>query len=106
MFKRMNRREVLGLGVGGAAVMALGGLVPTNARASGRVLTINTLAAAAAVNVPLPAGLRATLPTLDGSAAPEIQPPAKITQIVQPVLAGPPGLGAGEGIGRGSGRGK
>src|SRR3546814_13136661 len=43
MFKRMNRREVLGLGVGGAAVMALGGLVPTNARASGRVLTINTL---------------------------------------------------------------
>jgi len=96
MYKHMNRREVLGLGIGGAAVMALGGLVPTRAYAAGRVLTINTLAATAAVNVPLQAGLRATLPTLAGYAAPEIQPTAKIPQIVQQVIAGASDLGDGD----------
>ncbi|OZI31252.1 hypothetical protein CAL29_25340 [Bordetella genomosp. 10] len=98
MLHYMNRRKFLGLGMGGAAVATLGGL-PSLARAAdvqGRVLKINTLAASAAVNVPLQAGLRSVLPTLAGYAAPEVQPTAKIPQIVQQVIAGASDLGDGD----------
>lgn len=98
MFHRMNRRKFLGLGAGGVAVATLGGFAPVAraAQSGGRVLKINTLASSAAVNVPLQAGIRAILPTLAGYAAPEVQPTAKIPQIVQQVIAGASDLGDGD----------
>ncbi|HEY0124295.1 MAG TPA: ABC transporter substrate-binding protein [Rhizobium sp.] len=88
----MNRRDVLRTGLAGACMIALGPI--SNALAqSGRVLKINTLASAAAVNVPMQAALRMELPKLAGFAAPEVRPTAKIPQIAQEVIAGSADLG-------------
>lgn len=76
----------------GMGVLALGPTAQALAQ-SGRVLKINTLASAAAINVPMQAALRSELAKLDGFAAPEVRPTAKIPQIAQEVIAGAADLG-------------
>lgn len=92
MIENMNRRGVLRAGLAGMGVMALGP-VPKVFAQSGRVLKINTLASAAAVNVPMQTALRSELQKIAGFAAPEVRPTAKIPQIAQEVIAGASDLG-------------
>lgn len=90
MLQNLNRRNLLALG---ASATALGSFPLARAAGPARVLKINTLASAAAVNVPMQYALRAELAKMPGFAAPEIQPTAKIPQIVQQVLSGASDLG-------------
>ncbi len=92
MVHNINRRQALRLGLGAAGVLAFNPLRRVLA-APGRVLKINTLASAAAVNVPLQAALRELLPATAGFAMPAMQPTAKISQIVQEVVTGGADLG-------------
>ena len=73
-------------------VLALGPVSKAFAQ-SGRVLKINTLASAAAINVPMQTALRSELQQIAGFAAPEVRPTAKISQIAQEVIAGSADLG-------------
>jgi len=123
MSERMTRRKALRLTIGavsGVGAVALRGISGTVGRlanggvrggiaaatgvmgagvgntafaASGRVLKIDTLASAAAVNVPMQAALRGLLQTQAGMAAPEVQPTARIPQIVQEVISGSADMG-------------
>ncbi|MGQ4274667.1 ABC transporter substrate-binding protein [Terrihabitans sp. B22-R8] len=88
----MSRRDVMRTGLAGMGMLALGPVSGAFAQ-SGRALKINTLASAAAVNVPMQAALRTELPQLAGFAAPEVRPTAKIPQIAQEVIAGSADLG-------------
>ncbi|MGU3495470.1 ABC transporter substrate-binding protein [Xanthobacteraceae bacterium A53D] len=96
-FGNLSRRGFLrtgaaaGLAASGLGVITLGGGFP--AQAAGRVLKINTLASAAAVNVPMQAGLLSELPQIAGFAAPEVRPTKKIPQIAQEVIAGAADMG-------------
>ncbi|AHF76587.1 NMT1/THI5 domain protein, transporter [Sodalis praecaptivus] len=92
MLHDINRRQALRLGLGAIGALALNPLRLAQA-AEGRVLKINSLASAAAVNVPLQAALRSILPTLPGYGQPAMQPTAKINQIVQEVVTGGADLG-------------
>lgn len=92
MFGDLSRRDAMKAGLGGLGVIAVGPVGSAFAQA-GRVLKINTLASAAAVNVPMQAALRSVLPTLPGFGAPEVRPTAKIPQIAQEVIAGASDLG-------------
>ena len=80
-------------GIVAAAGVAGAGVANTAFAAGGRVLKIDTLASAAAVNVPMQAALRGLLQTQTGMAAPEVQPTARIPQIVQEVISGSADLG-------------
>jgi NitT/TauT family transport system substrate-binding protein len=80
------------VGLAGMGAVALGP-VPRAFAQAGRVLKINTLASAAAVNVPMQAALRTELPLIAGFGAPEVRPTAKIPQIAQEVIAGSADLG-------------
>ncbi len=95
MFDDVNRRTVLRAGLGGLSVLALGPLSGMSGAfaQTGRVLKINTLASAAAVNVPMQAALRSGVGTMAGFAAPEVRPTKKIPQIAQEVIAGAADLG-------------
>ncbi|MCW2242104.1 ABC transporter substrate-binding protein [Azospirillum canadense] len=96
MFDDVNRRTVLRAGLGGLSVLALGPLAGSMQGAfaqTGRVLKINTLASAAAVNVPMQAALRSGVGMMAGFAAPEVRPTKKIPQIAQEVIAGAADLG-------------
>jgi len=92
MIGDVSRRGLLQAGMAGVGVIALGPVGKAFAQ-SGRVLKINTLASAAAVNVPMQAALRFELPKLKGFGAPEVRPTAKIPQIAQEVIAGAADLG-------------
>lgn len=92
MLGNINRRDVLRTGLAGAGMIALGPVSKAFAQ-SGRVLKINTLASAAAVNVPMQTALRMELQKIPGFAAPEVRPTAKIPQIAQEVIAGSADLG-------------
>ncbi|MBR0953580.1 ABC transporter substrate-binding protein [Bradyrhizobium canariense] len=96
MFEVMNRRSILRAGVaagaGGLSIITLGPVSSSFAQA-GRVLKVNTLASAAAVNVPMQAGLKSELAKIPGFASPEVRPTQKIPQIVQEVIAGGADLG-------------
>ncbi|SEP84603.1 NitT/TauT family transport system substrate-binding protein [Faunimonas pinastri] len=61
--------------------------------ADARVLKINTLASASAVNVPLQSALRSGLGEIAGFAPAEMRPTAKIPQIAQEVIAGAADMG-------------
>lgn len=91
MFESMNRRDLLRAGAGGLSALALGSGAAL--AAAPRTLKINTLASAAAVNVPMQSALRAGLGRIDGFAAAEVRPTAKIPQIAQEVVAGSVDLG-------------
>lgn len=93
MFESMNRRDLLKVGVGGLSVLALGGGVGGAFAAEARTLKINTLASAAAVNVPMQSALRSGLGKISGFTAAEVRPTAKIPQIAQEVIAGSADLG-------------
>lgn len=91
MFDAMNRRDVLKSGLGGLSMLMASGA--GSLAQTGRVLKVNALAATAAINVPLQAGLRAGLGQIAGFANAEVRPTAKIPQIVQEVIAGTADLG-------------
>jgi NitT/TauT family transport system substrate-binding protein len=99
MFEDMSRRGFLRAGVvagaGGLGMITLGPVSQAFAQA-GRVLKINTLASAAAVNVPMQAALQTELAKIPGFAAPEVRPTKKIPQIGQEVIAGAADLGDGD----------
>lgn len=87
----ISRRHLL---MGGAAGLTATFLGPVpRAFAQQRVLKINTLASAAAVNVPMQYALRKGIARFDGYGAPEVRPTARIPQIAQEVIAGASDLG-------------
>lgn len=88
----IDRRQLLHTGFGAAGMMMLGP-VPAALAQTRRVLKVNTLASAAAVNVPMQAALRSLLGKIDGFADAEARPTAKIPQIAQEVIAGTADLG-------------
>ncbi|WP_081803626.1 ABC transporter substrate-binding protein [Halotalea alkalilenta] len=92
MFDSIDRRNVLRLSMGGLGMLALGPFLPAFA-SGGRVLRINTLAATAAVNVPMQVALKEGLAAIPGFAAPEVQPTARIPEIAKQVLAGQSDIG-------------
>lgn len=87
MFANMTRRDVLRTGLAGMSVVALGPAARAFAQ-SARVLRVNSLAATAAINVPMQAALRGELPKIAGFGEPEVRPTARIPQIAQEVIAG------------------
>lgn len=91
-FLRAGAGAGLALGLGGTGLITLGPVAQAVAQ-TGRVLKINTLASAAAINVPMQAALKGILPTLAGFAAPEVRPTKKIPQIAAEVIAGAADLG-------------
>jgi NitT/TauT family transport system substrate-binding protein len=93
MFQSMNRRDLLKVGAGGLSVLALGSGASRAFAATPRTLKINTLASAAAVNVPMQSALRSGLGKIEGFTAAEVRPTAKIPQIAQEVIAGAADLG-------------
>ena len=92
MFDSMNRRNLLLGGLAGTGALVLGS-APRVMASTGRVLKINTLASASAVNVPLQEALRAGLADIPGFAGAAMRPTAKIPQIAQEVIAGSAELG-------------
>lgn len=91
-----TRRGVLGLGAGALAAASVESLPRSALAAGGRILKISTLPGFAAVNVPTQTAFRIILGTMPGYAVPELQPTAKIPQIVQQVLAGSAEIGDGD----------
>lgn len=94
-FDHVSRRGFLRAGAGAGLAAGLGGLgvitlgpVPGALAQTGRVLKVNTLASAAAINVPMQAALRSLLPQIPGYGEPEVRPTKKIPQIAQEVIAG------------------
>ncbi|GGF54441.1 hypothetical protein GCM10007301_12480 [Azorhizobium oxalatiphilum] len=98
-FGTLNRRNFLRTGAAAGLTLAGGGLsilmpgAVSPAAAAGRVLKINTLASAAAVNVPMQAALLSELPKIAGFGEPEVRPTKKIPQIAQEVIAGAADMG-------------
>lgn len=92
MLDTTDRRTLLRTGLGAAGLLALGPL-PRALAQGPRVLKVNTLASAAAVNVPMQAAMRTLLGKIDGLANAEMRPTAKIPQIAQEVIAGAADLG-------------
>lgn len=92
MSKDFNRRDFVRTGIGGAGALVLG-LGGCAFAATDRVLKVNTLASAAAVNVPLQTAMRSELGKIAGYAPAEMRPTAKIPQIAQEVIAGAADLG-------------
>lgn len=91
MFDAISRRNVLRSGLGGLTILA--GTSTGSFAQPGRVLKINTLAASAAINVPMQAAFRSGLGQIGGFANAEVRPTAKIPQIAQEVIAGTADLG-------------
>lgn len=97
-FENLSRRGLLrvggglALGLAGSGLITLGPVAEAMAQA-GRSLKINTLASAAAINVPIQAAMRAELAKIEGFAAPEVRPTKKIPQIASEVIAGAADLG-------------
>lgn len=100
IFEPLSRRGLLRVGAGTGLTIGLGatglitlGPVAEAVAETGRVLKINTLAATAAINVPMQAALKSELAKIAGFAAPEVRPTAKIPQIASEVIAGAADLG-------------
>ena len=93
MFESMNRRSLLKAGAGLGLVAFGSGVAGRAFAAAPRTLKINTLASAAAVNVPMQSALRSGLAKIEGYTAAEVRPTAKIPQIAQEVIAGAADLG-------------
>ncbi|MFG1186840.1 ABC transporter substrate-binding protein [Xanthobacter aminoxidans] len=96
MFDMLSRRDLLRTSLSAGA--ALGGILTLGPvsrafAAAPRVLKVNTLASAAAVNVPMQAALRMQLGKISGFADAEVRPTAKIPQIAQEVIAGSADIG-------------
>ncbi len=88
-----RRRDILRTSlIAGFGTLATGPM-PRALAASPRILKVDALASAAAVNVPLQAAMRGLLGKIDGFADAEVRPTAKIPQIAQEVIAGAADIG-------------